>query len=156
MNIRALFQKYLGWCPGVTGASGFDQSSTSEKVAAIVALFILLLVPFAPLNGIYRFILLVFAAFIGVPICWKLLRGEKAGPQEGTYPDQAKRPLPHEEFGEFNLDSPDAEVPIFGPSRSSAEYNKFMLVSREWLHPDILWFRRRFLKKKIKREQDEP
>ena len=114
----------------------------------------MLILAFTSLNGIIRFIIIAFAAFIGLPACWIKLRGEKAGPQEGTYPDPTKKSLPSEKFGEFNLDSPSAEASAYGPSRSSAGYNTDMMISREWLHPDILWYRKRFLKKSDK-DDDE-
>jgi len=52
-------------------------------------------------DGIFRFILMVFTAFIGVPAAWIILRGEKAGDQDHTYPNKATRPTPTEKFGEF-------------------------------------------------------
>ena len=156
MNLKAVFDKYLGWCPGYENASRFipDRDIAGETIA-IFASTVMMILAFSNLNGVIRFIIITFSAFIGIPTCWIKLRGEKAGPQEGTYPDTAERPLPHEEFGEFNLDSPDAEAPVFGPSRSGADYNKDMMISREWLHPDILWFKKKFLKKPTGDDKNE-
>ena len=154
MNPRNVFRKYLGWCPGVESASRFvpDRDVAGDTIA-VFASVLMLIFAFSSLNGVLRFIIIAFAAFIGIPACWIKLRGEKAGPQEGTYPEPPREPLPSEEFGEFNLDSPGAEASVFGPSRSNAGYNTDMMISREWLHPDILWYRKRFLKKSG--EEDE-
>ncbi len=149
MNLRSLLKKYLGWCPGVENASTFiEMPSMAEKILGVLGILALLVIPFLPLDGIYRFIIMVFSAFIGVPICWRLIRGDKAGPREGTYPDRSEKPLPHEEFGEFSLDGPSAEASVLGPSRSDGSYDADMMISREWLHPDILWYYKRYLKKK--------
>ena len=143
MDPRIWFTKYLGWCPGYESASKFiPDKDIAGEVIAIFASALMLILAFSNINGIIRFIIIAFAAFIGIPACWIRLRGEKAGPQEGSYPDQSEKPTPSEKFGEFNLNSPDAEAPVFGPSRSSADYNKDMMISREWLHPDILWLRK--------------
>ena len=148
MNLRAIFEKYLGWCPGIENASEFStDTSIYEKFLGVLGVLLLLIIPFSPLDGIYRFIIMTFGAFIGIPVCWRLIRGDKSGPQDGTYPDKSERPFPHEEFGEFNLDGPDAEASVLGPSRSTGGYDADMMISREWLHPDILWYRKRFLKK---------
>ena len=155
MNIKAFLDKYLGWCPGVESASKFvpDKDIAGETIA-IFASAIMLILAFSSLNGIIRFFIIAFAAFIGIPACWIKLRGDKAGPQEGTYPEPIKEPLPSEEFGEFKMDSPGAEASVFGPSRSNAGYNRDMYIQREWLHPDILWYRKRFLKKPEKEEEE--
>jgi hypothetical protein len=153
MNPNILFKKYLGWCPGAEAASKFvpDHDIAGETIA-IFASALMLIISFSSLKGVLRFIVMAFAAFIGVPACWIKLRGEKAGPQEGTYPENKDLP-PSEPFGEFNLDSPSAEASVYGPSRSTAEYNKDMMISREWLHPDILWYRKRFLIKDDKEKK---
>lgn len=157
MNIKTIFLKYFGWCPGIEDASNFiKEPSLGDKILGILGLLLLLIIPFSPLDGIYRFILMAFGAFIGIPVCWRLLRGDKAGPQDGTYPDKSERPLPHEEFGEFNLDGPSAEASVLGPSRSTGEYDADMMISREWLHPDILWYRKRFLKNKENSKEEKP
>ena len=155
MNIKAFLDKYLGWCPGVESASKYvpDEDIAGETIA-IFASAIMLILAFSSLNGIIRFLIIAFAAFIGIPACWIRLRGDKAGPQEGTYPEPIKEPLPSEEFGEFKMDSPSAEASILGPSRSNAGYNRDMYIQREWLHPDILWYRKRFLKKQEKEEEE--
>jgi len=147
--------KYLGWCPGVESASKFvPDRDIGGDALAIFASALMLILAFSSINGIIRFIIIAFAAFIGIPICWIKLRGDKAGPQEGTYPEPPKQPLPSEEFGEFKMDSPSAEASVFGPSRSNAGYNLDTMISREWLHPDILWYRKRFLKKSEKKKDE--
>ena len=155
MNPRIFLKKYLSWCPGIESASKFvpDRDIAGETIA-IFSTALMLIIAFSSLNGILRFIVIAFSAFIGIPACWIKLRGDKAGPQEGTYPEPVKEPLPSEEFGEFNLDSPSAEASVFGPSRSYAGYNRDMYIQREWLHPDILWYRKRFLKKQEKEEEE--
>jgi len=55
----------------------------------------------------------------------------------------------------FKMDSPAAEAPVFGPSRSSAGYNWEIMMSREWLHPDILWYKRRFIEEKEEKEENK-
>lgn len=147
MNPQIIFKKYLGWCPGAESAAKFvpDRDIAGDTIA-ILASALMLIISFSSLNGMLRFIVMAFAAFIGVPACWIKLRGEKAGPHEGTYPEKTK-PTPSEPFGEFNLDSPGAEASVLGPSRSDGSYDADMMISREWLHPDILWYRKRFLKK---------
>lgn len=157
MNIKAFLKRCFGWCPGIESASEFsNDTSVSEKLLGVLGVLLLLIIPFSPLDGIYRFILMAFGVFIGIPICWRLIRGDKAGPQDGTYPDKAERPLPHEDFGEFNLDSPGAEASVYGPTRSTGSYDADMMISREWLHPDILWYRKRFLKKDEESEEEKP
>ena len=88
MNPHILFKKYLGWCPGAESASKFvpDHDIAGDSIA-IFASALMLIISFSSMNGILRFIVMAFAAFIGVPACWIKLRGEKAGPQEGTYPE---------------------------------------------------------------------
>ena len=155
MNLRTILNKYLGWCPGVESASKFipDKDIAGDTIA-IFASALMLILAFSFLNGIFRFIIIAFTAFIGIPACWIKLRGDKAGPQEGTYPEPVKEPLPSEKFGEFDLDSPGAEASVFGPSRSSAGYNTDMMISREWLHPDRLWYRKHLKEKKEEEEED--
>jgi len=152
MNLQIIFNKYLGWCPGAESAAKFvPDRDIAGGTIAILASALMLIISFSSLNGIFRFITMAFAAFIGVPACWIKLRGEKAGPQEGTYPEN-KEPTPSEPFGEFNLDSPSAEASVYGPSRSTAEYNTDMMISREWLHPDILWHRKHLKKEETKKK----
>lgn len=154
MNIKDFFDNYLGWCPGYKSASKFvpDKDIAGDTIA-IFAMILMVIIAFSSLNGIIRFMVIAFAAFIGIPACWIKLRGDKAGPQEGTYPEPLKKPLPSEKFGEFNLDSPGAEASVFGPSRSNAGYNLDMYIQREWLHPDILWHRKHLKEEKEKEEK---
>jgi len=117
----------------------------------IAFLVVMLTIIFSPaFKGIFRFILMVFTAFIGAPAVWIIFRGDKAGDQEHTYLDQATRPTPSEEFGEFKIDGPGAEAPVYGPTRSTADYYTDMTIEREWLHPDILKLRE--LQKERRRE----
>ncbi len=112
------------------------------KAVGVAYIVLALAIIFSPaFDGIFRFILMVFTAFIGVPAAWIILRGEKAGDQDHTYPNKATRPTPTEKFGEFKIDGPLAEAPVYGPTRSSLDYSTDMTIEREWLHPDILKLR---------------
>jgi hypothetical protein len=140
--------------PGYDSAEKFiPNRNIGAKTLAVYFVLLLLAVvvvfPFEPYTSqaYIRFLVMAFMAFIGVPLMWRILREEMAGDQEGTYSEPSGE-TPSEKFGEFNLDSPAAEAPVFGPSRSSAGYNAEYLMEREWLHPDILWYKRRTLKEK--------
>jgi len=161
MNIREITRRYLGWCPGYDSAEKFiPDRNIGVKTLAVYFISLLLTVvivfPFEPhtSQAYVRFIVMAFMAFIGVPLMWGILREEKSGDQEGTYPEPSGE-TPSEKFGEFNLDSPAAEAPMFGPSRSCADYNVEYLMEREWLHPDILWYKRRTLKEKEEKKEPE-
>jgi hypothetical protein len=93
-------------------------------------------------SGVVRFILILFTALVGVPLCWIALRGEKAGGQEYTYGDPSIKPTPTERFGEFKVEGPNAEAGVYGPIRSSDRFFTGLMINREWLHPDILWYRK--------------
>ncbi len=156
MNARTLFEKILGWCPGIESASQFiPERNIAGDTSAVFASALMVILAFSSLNWIIRFIIIVFAAFISIPACWIKLRRDKAVPQEGTYLEPPKEPLSSEKFGEFNLESPGAEASVFGPSRSNAGYNLDMYIQREWLHPDIIWYKKRFLKKPEKEDENE-
>ena len=162
MNLRTITRRYLGWCPGYESVENFIPDGGPGKKTLAVSLIVLLLAvvflfPFESFTSqaYVQFMLMAFMAFIGVPIMWRVVRGEKAGDQEGTYPTPRGEPLPRGEFGEFKMDSPAAEAPVLGPSRSSAGYNWEIMMSREWLHPDILWYKRRFIEGKEEKEEDE-
>jgi len=161
MNLREISRRYLGWCPGYDSAEKFipDRNIGAKTLAVYFVLLLLAVVvvfPFEPYTSqaYIRFLIMAFMAFIGVPLMWRVLREEMAGDQEGTYPEPSVE-TSSEKFGEFNLDSPAAEAPMFGPSRSSPGYNTEYLMNREWLHPDILWYQRRTLKDKQEEEENE-
>jgi hypothetical protein len=158
MNLREITRRYLGWCPGYDSAEKFiaDRNIGIKTLAVYFMVFLLTVVvayPFEPYisQAYIRFLVIALMAFIGVPLMWRILREEKSGDQEGSYPEPSGE-TPSEKFGEFNLDSPAAEAPMFGPSRSSADYNVEYLMNREWLHPDILWYKRRTLKDKEEKQ----
>lgn len=160
MNIREVARRYPGWCPGYESAESFiPDRNVREKTLAVYFIFVLLAIvvtfPFEPYTSqaYIRFLVIAFMAFIGVPVMWRILREEKAGDQEGTYPEPSGE-TPSEKFGEFNLDTPAAEAPIFGLSRSRPGYNAQYLINREWLQSDILWYKRRFLEEKEVKEEE--
>ena len=143
MKIEALTRVCFGWCPGYENASRFiPDRDVNGRAIGVAYLILVLVIIFSPaFNGIFRFILMVFTSFIGAPAVYTIFRLEQAGDQEHSYPDQAEHPTPSEQFGEFNINRPLAEAPVFGPSRSSAGYFTDMTIEREWLHPDILKLR---------------
>jgi len=162
MNLRDITRRYLGWCPGYESVENFvPDRNTGKKTLAVsfivLLLSVVLVFPFEPFTyqAYVQFMLMAFMAFIGGPIMWRIVREEKAGDQDGTYPTPPRQPLPRGEFGEFKMDSPAAEAPVFGPSRSSAGYNWEIMMSREWLHPDILWYKRRFIEEKEEKEENK-
>jgi len=66
-----------------------------KKGAAVVFKAAMVLAIFSgAFSGVTRFILILFAALVGVPLCWVALRGEKAGGQEHTYRDPSVKPRP--------------------------------------------------------------
>ena len=157
MNLRVLTQKYMSWCPGVESAARFipDRDVNDKAVGAAFIMLMLYIIFLSAFNGIFRFVLMVFTAFIGAPAVWIIFRGDKAGGQEHTYPDQAVRPTPSEEFGTFKIDGPLAEAPVYGPTRSSLDYYTDMTIAREWLHPDIFDVRERQEERRRKAEEKE-
>jgi hypothetical protein len=157
MNFRVLTQKYMGWCPGVESAARFipDRDVNDKAVGAAFIMLMLYIIFLSAFNGIFRFVLMVFTAFIGAPAVWIIFRGDKAGGQEHTYPDQAVRPTPSEKFGTFKIDGPLAEAPVYGPTRSSLDYYTDMTIAREWLHPDIFDMRKMQAERRRKAEEKE-
>ena len=152
MNLRKAFTKTFGWCLGYETASKLipDRDVNDKAVGAAFIMLMLYIIFFSAFPGMFRFVLMVFTAFIGAPAVWIIFRGDKAGGQEHTYPDQAVRPTPSEEFGEFKIDGP------------LADYYTEMTIAREWLHPDIFDMRkmqaerRRKAKEKEKPEEKKP
>ena len=145
----------MGWCPGYESAAEFiPDRDVNDKAVGAAFIVVMLTIIFSPtFSGVFRFALMVVTAFIGVPATWIAFRGEKAGYQEGTYPDPSVKPTPSERFGEFKIDGPLAELPVYGPTRSSLDYYTDMTIEREWLHPDILKLRE--LQEKRRKEAEE-
>ena len=144
MNLRRFSDRLIGWCPGYERASRFiPDRDVSDKAAAVSLLAVLVTIIFSGVfSGIFRFIVILFTALVAVPVCWNVLRGEKAGDQEHTYKDPSIKPVPTEKFGEFKIEGPDAEVGVYAPTRSSDRFYTGLTINREWLHPDILWYRK--------------
>lgn len=105
------------------------------------------------LSGVLRFLFILFTALVGVPLCWVMFRGEKAGDQEHTYDDPSVKPTPTEKFGEFKIEGPGAEAGVYGPTRSSNRFFTGLMVNREWLHPDNVWYKEHLKKKQEKAEE---
>lgn len=143
-------QKYLGWCPGFESASRLvPERDISDKAVAVSFLVVMVTIIFSgAFSGVFRFMVILFTALVAVPVCWNVLRKEKAGDQEHTYRDPSIRPTPSEKFGEFKIDGPGAEIGIYGPTRSSDRFYTGLMINREWLHPDILWYRKLLNRKK--------
>ena len=94
-------------------------------------------------------VFLIFSSLILVPLIWIELRGEKAGDQEGSYPDPS-RPLPDFHSDDpLEMGLPGAELGVFGPTRSTPqEYIDLQTVKHGWTHRDIIYYLRKFLRKK--------
>ena len=157
MNLRKAFTKTFGWFPGYEGASKFipDRDVNDKALGAAFIMLMLYIIFFSAFPGMFRFVLMVFTAFIGAPAVWIIFRGDKSGGQEHTYPDQATRPTPSEKFGTFKIDGPLAEAPVYGPTRSSPDYYTEMTIAREWLHPDIFDLREHQKEMRMKAEEKE-
>gem|GEM_PF-2145721 len=157
MNLRRVSDRLIGWCPGYASASRFiPDRDVSDKAVAVSLLAVLATIIFSGVfSGMFRFIVILFTALVAVPVCWNVLRGEKAGGQEHTYKDPSIRPTPTEEFGEFKIEGPGAEVPIYGPTRSTDRFYTGLMINREWLHPDIIWYRKLLDRMKGSKEKDE-
>ena len=157
MNLRKAFTNTFGWCPGYETASKLipDRDVNDKVLGAAFIMLMLYIIFLSAFNGIFRFVLMVFTAFIGAPAVWIIFRGDKVGGQEHTYPDQAVRPTPSEKFGTFKIDGPLAEAPVYGPTRSSLDYYTDMTIAREWLHPDIFDVRERQEERRRKAEEKE-
>jgi len=142
----------MGWCPGYENASRLiPDKDVSDKVAAVSFLAVLVTIIFSgTFSGVFRFIVILFTALIAVPVCWNVLREDKAGDQEHTYRDPSVKPVPSERFGEFKIDGPGAEIGIYGPTRSSDGFYTGLTVNREWLHPDNVWYKKHLDEKKSK------
>ena len=124
------------------------------KPGQILALVILILVPVISVSGLpgtFR-ALLIWSSLLIVPLSWILLRGEKHGDPEGGYPDPSTRP-PRIDFGVFQEDGPIADLPAYGPSKSSAGYRATYLMQREWVHPDWLRLRESWQRKRKKADE---
>jgi len=152
VNLRELSDRLIGWCPGYDNASRFiPDKDVSDKAAAVSLLAVLVTVIFSgAFSGVFRFIVILFTALIAVPVCWSVLREQKAGDQEHTYRDPSIKPVPSEKFGEFKIDGPGAEIGIYGPARSSDGFYTGLTINREWLHPDNVWYKEHLGKKKSK------
>jgi hypothetical protein len=145
MSLRSIIKAILGWCPGFEATSSFKQEKNMlSKTLAILGIAIMLYLPFSPLDGILRFVLMAFSIFIGIPLCWRTIRGYK----ERIYPEPEKQTQSDEKFGEFKINDKYSVAYALDSSVSSPDYYLQTMIGREWLHPDILWYRKRFLEKK--------
>ena len=156
MNLRKLSDRLVGWCPGYESASRFiPEKDVSDKAVAVSFLAVLVTIIFSgAFSGVFRFIVILFTALIAVPVCWNVLREEKAGDQEHTYGDPSVKPTPTERFGEFKIDGPGAEIGIYGPTRSSDSFYTGLTINREWLHPDNAWYKKHLDRKKETKKKE--
>lgn len=152
LNLRKITLKYMGWCPGVESAARFIPYEEVGRGKLIWVLMMLALYVgiFSWLPGVFRF-LLILLSLVVVPYSW--LRGEKAGDQEGSYPDPAE-PHAFGEYGEFREDGPRAELLAFGPVRSSDGYRAAYLMQREWVHPDFYRLRKSWERRRQRAEEE--
>jgi len=126
-----------------------------KKGAAVVFTAAMVLASFSgAFSGAAKMLLILFTALVGVPLCWLTLRGEKASDRERTYVDPSVRPTPTERFGEFKVEGPNAEAGVYGPTRSSDRFYTGLMINREWLHPDILWYRKLLDRMKDPKKKD--
>ena len=104
-------------------------SITGIKIAAIIVIGMLVgIVFFSAREGIIRFYIMAFLAFIGLPAMWIIIRGDKSGDRDGIYPIKSD-----------DKEEPITEIGVFGTSRTM-EYSRVPLDTRIWLHPDIETF----------------
>ena len=90
--------------------------------------------------------ILFFSALILVPWIYSKLRPNEPPIKEGDYP--LKETKISTSFGEFKTsDLPGADMPVFGPSMSTASRYTEMEIQKEWIHPDIARYRKRWLEK---------
>jgi len=90
--------------------------------------------------------ILLFSALILIPWIYSKLRPNEPSIKEGNYP--LKETKTSTNFGEFkSSDLPSADMPITGPSMSSASRYTEMEIQKEWLHPDFTRYRKRWLEK---------
>jgi hypothetical protein len=98
--------------------------------------------------------ILMLTALMLVPWIYSKLKPNKPPIKEGNYP--IKKTKINTEFGEFNSrDLPSADMPMFGPSMSTAGRYTEMEIQKEWLHDDILRYRKRWLEKGKTKQDNE-
>ncbi len=98
--------------------------------------------------------ILFFTTMILIPWIYSKLRPNEPPIKEGNYPIK-KTKIPPTEFGEFKSDDlPPADMPMFGPSMSSASRYTDMEIQKEWLHPDITRYRERWKEKRESKQED--
>ena len=98
--------------------------------------------------------ILFFSALILVPWIYSKLRPDEPPIKEGSYP--IKKTKITTKFGEFkSSDLPSADMPMTGPSMSTAGRYTEMEIQKEWLHDDILRYRKRWLEKRKTKQENE-
>jgi hypothetical protein len=101
-------------------------------------------------------VFLIFSSLIWIPLIWIILRGEKAGDQEGSYTEPQRMHPDWRSDDPLESGIPGAEVPVFGPTRSTpAAYMDFQTLKHGWTHRDITYYINRFLKGKRKSARAE-
>ncbi|MCW4048529.1 MAG: hypothetical protein NWE89_02215 [Candidatus Bathyarchaeota archaeon] len=97
--------------------------------------------------------ILLFSALILVPWIYSKIRPNEPSIKEGDYP--LKETKISTKFGEFkSSDLPGADMPITGPSMSSASRHTEMEIQKEWLHTDITRRRELYLKKEKDQQKE--
>lgn len=106
--------------------------------------------------------LIVFLAVLGsvfiIPFVWVVFRGEKSGDVwEGEWWDKMAGRFPY--IDQRLSDMPDeagiplAELPMFGPVKSSPRYYlNYLIWKWGWIHPDFMRYLR-LIKKKRKEKR---
>ena len=98
--------------------------------------------------------ILFFSALILVPWIYSKLRPNEPPIKEGSYP--IKKTKITTKFGEFkSSDLPSADMPMTGPSMSTASRYTEMEIQKEWLHDDILRYRKLWLEKGKTKQENE-
>jgi hypothetical protein len=98
--------------------------------------------------------LLFFSALILVPWLYSKIRPNEGPIKEGNYP--TKKTQITNEFGEFDSsDLPPVDMPMFGPSMSTAGRYTQMETQKEWLHPDVTKTRDMWKQKEEQKQEKE-
>ena len=97
--------------------------------------------------------ILCFSALILVPWLYSKIRPSEGPIKEGNYP--IEKTEINTEFGEFDSsDLPKADMPMFGPSMSTPHRYAEMEIQKEWVHPDITRYRKRWKEKRESKKED--
>ncbi len=101
--------------------------TVGEKLSATIWAAVLVVLVFSDfIVGIYRFLIMVFLAFVGIPYMWYVLREEESTDRDGLHRYPVKM-------------TQDQRDLVSGPYRAGS-----------YLHPDLNTFKKRLEEKKEK------